>query len=118
MKVSHTSSSALEECFRAYIKKHEKIEIIKDFDKNAAKNIDDDSLDVVFIHGDEKIKENLNIWFPKLKHNSFICGNNYSDNVKKEVCTFVVNYLIKHGPRNWQTPIKSFPDSTWLFRKV
>jgi len=118
MKISHPPSSALEECFKSLIEKHEKIEIIKEFNENAAKEIDDDSLDVVFINGDEKIKENLNIWFPKVKHNAFICGNNYDNDVKREVCEFIINYLVKYGPRNWQTPIKSFPDSTWVFRKI
>ncbi|MAH46734.1 hypothetical protein CMI37_12975 [Candidatus Pacearchaeota archaeon] len=118
MKVSHKSLSALEECFRAIVEKHEKIEIIKKFDENAAKEIDDSSLDVVFIKGDQKIKKNLDIWFPKVKYNAFICGNNYRGDTKKEICKFIINYLVKHGPRNWQTPIKSFPDSTWVFRKI
>jgi hypothetical protein len=46
----------------------------------AAKQIANSTLDFVFIdsiHDEAHVMEDLNIWFPKLKVNGFLCGHDY-----------------------------------------
>ena len=110
MKVSHSPQSALEACFRDRMD----VEVVEG-------DVEDESLDVVYIDENKTYEDtikNLTIWLPKVKYNGFICGSNYSGETKRAVNKFIVDYVVKHGSRNWQTPIKRFPDKSWLFRKI
>ena len=110
-----------ETLFKERMKKYKNINMIKDFSVNAAERFEDNSIDVVYIdaeHSYEAVTRDLEAWFPKVKMHGYICGHDFYDDVRTAVSKFVVNYLIKHGPRNWQTPIKQFSDTSWLFKKI
>ncbi len=101
-----------ESIFRERMKKYPNIEIIKDFSLNAVKNFDDESLDMVYIDGDhsyEAVKEDITAWLPKVKREGYICGHDYYNNVEKAVNECIDNY---------STPIKTFSDTSWLFKKT
>jgi hypothetical protein len=54
---------------------------IKQLSIDAAKNFKDHSLDVIFIdmcHIYECVKEDIEIWYPKLKINGYIAGHDYT----------------------------------------
>jgi hypothetical protein len=69
--------------------------VIKDYSVNAAKMINDDSLDFVFIDGDhsyEGVKNDINAWLPKIKKDGFIIGHDIHFNSVKKAVTEVLGY--------------------------
>ena len=59
-----------------------KIEIIRKFSTEAMLDIQDDSVDWIYIDGNhsyEFVKEDLNGWWPKLRSGGFLCGDDYID---------------------------------------
>lgn len=60
----------------------DKLNIIKDLSTNASKQFEDNSLDFIFIdacHDYECVKEDLHVWYPKLKKEGVIAGHDYYD---------------------------------------
>lgn len=56
------------------------VEVISDYSYEAVKEIEDGSLDVVYVdasHLYEHVKRDLNDWLPKLKPTGLICGHDY-----------------------------------------
>lgn len=75
------------------------------------KEIEDESLDMIYIdadHGYHSVKNDISVWFPKVKPGGIISGHDYfMDGVKIAVDEFF-------GKDN----IKYFKDSSWAYRKV
>ena len=110
---SNTSYRKVLEKFR----KNEKVEIIKEQSKHAVNNIEDNSLDFVYIdanHKYEYVCQDISLWFPKVKIGGIMAGHdimlNYSGNFF-DVLEAVKNFCYKH---NIYFYIKS-PD--WYFIK-
>ncbi len=60
----------------------DKLNIIRDLSVNASKKFNDNSLDFIFIdacHDYECVKEDLHVWYPKLKKDGIIAGHDYYD---------------------------------------
>lgn len=58
----------------------EKYEIVKDYSSNASKLFENDYFDFIYIdanHTYEAVKEDLELWYPKLKKNGIIMGDDY-----------------------------------------
>ena len=58
-----------------------KYEIIKDFSKNSSKLFLEESIDFIYIdanHSYEYVKEDLNLWYPKLKKGGLFAGDDYT----------------------------------------
>jgi len=54
---------------------------LKEYSNKAVKNFDDFSLDLVYIdaqHDYEAVKEDINLWYPKVKQNGILCGHDYT----------------------------------------
>ena len=54
---------------------------IRDLSVDAAKQFDNDSLDVIFIdmcHTHACVKEDIEAWYPKLKINGYMAGHDFS----------------------------------------
>ncbi len=76
-----------------YFKDKKNVEILKESSVNAAKKFSDKSLDFAYIDGNhdyEYVKEDLNIWYEKLKQNGVLFGDDYSRDygVNKAVSEF------------------------------
>ena len=59
-----------------------KLEIIRKFSTEAMLDIQDDSVDWIYIDGNhsyEFVKEDLNGWWPKLRSGGFLYGDDYID---------------------------------------
>lgn len=77
--------------------------------KEAAGYFHDNLFDFVYIDGNhnyEFVKEDLDLWWPKVKYEGYFGGHDYNmaDNVGR-----AVNEKFGHG--------EMFPDSSWLVRK-
>ena len=62
------------------LSKKEKAYFINDYSSNASKRIEDGSLDLVFIdacHEYPSIKEDIELWFPKVRKGGIICGHDF-----------------------------------------
>lgn len=72
-----------DECFETVQKKfgnNDKVEIIKSTSFDASKLFKDSKLDFVYIDGNhqyESVKEDLSIWYPKVKFRGIIAGDDY-----------------------------------------
>lgn len=88
-----------------------RVEIIKSFSNVAVKDIEDDSLDFVYVDANHKYKyvyQDINLWYPKVKEDGIIGGHDVCiPDVIKAVKEFCSNKSIK-----FQTEI---PD--WYFVK-
>lgn len=59
-----------------------KIQLIRKFSADAMSDIQDGSVDWIYIDGNhsyEFVKEDLNGWWPKLKSGGYLCGDDYND---------------------------------------
>lgn len=57
-----------------------RVEVLRKYSKDAAILFEDESLDWVYIdsnHGYEAVKEDLQLWYPKVKSGGYICGHDY-----------------------------------------
>lgn len=73
-------------------KSDSRVEIIRDFSKNASDRLENESLDFVYIDADhtyEAVKSDLECWYPKLKKGGILSGHDYI-----EVTHFVKNIPI------------------------
>lgn len=60
----------------------ERVNIIRDFSAQAASSFEDGSIDWIYIDGDhsyEFVKEDLNLWWPKISAGGAICGDDYQE---------------------------------------
>ena len=56
------------------------VEIIRKTSEDASKDFDDNSLDFVYLDGDhsyEYMRKDLEVWYPKVKLNGVLCGDDY-----------------------------------------
>lgn len=82
-KIANADMDKIYEIFKLKTKKFgSKISIYRMKSVNAAELIADDSLDFIFIdanHAYEYVKEDIKIWFPKVKNGGIISGHDYGD---------------------------------------
>lgn len=65
------------------LKGHDKLTFIQKSSEIAAKDFQDQSLDLVFIDGNhsyESVKLDISSWFPKVKFGGIIAGHDYTEN--------------------------------------
>jgi hypothetical protein len=88
------------------------IRIIRKTSDEAAKGLDDESLDIVFIdarHDYDSVVNDIRIWLPKVKFGGVLCGHDYALSFFGVV--EAVNEIIGYD----NVSIKS--DSTWFYIK-
>nr|QOI90344.1 hypothetical protein HWQ62_00207 [Pyramimonas orientalis virus] len=102
----HNHSSDYETCKNNVQPFMGKYQFIRDFSHNAHKLFENEYFDFIYIDGNhsyEAVLEDLNDWYPKLKQNGLICGDDYTvkpiDNVfgyefgvKKAVDEFAIKH--------------------------
>jgi hypothetical protein len=77
-----------------------RVVILRQFSKDAVGQFDDESLDWVYIdanHGYEAIKEDLALWWPKVKKGGILSGHDYAVRPSFGVVQAVNEFLIKHS---------------------
>lgn len=96
--------------------------IIRDFSHRAVKQFDDGQLDFVYLDADhELIWEDLNLWYPKVRHGGMVAGHDFldGDNVAGsnfKVKTAVTQFVGKIGvKRIFKTSEHDWP--SWYFWK-
>jgi predicted O-methyltransferase YrrM len=92
------------------------VNIIKDFSINAVNMFEDKSIDMVYIDADhsyEMTKQDMNIWYPKIKIGGVLSGDDYGwSGVEKAVVEFVEKL-------NTETPNSCIPiinKDTWQIK--
>jgi hypothetical protein len=96
----------------------------------AAKRVSDEALDFVYIDADhdyEHCKQDLEAWFPKVRHGGLVAGHDYLNWTKEEGagCEFGVKaavdeFCVKHGYQLHVTTEDYWegnPYPTWYFKK-
>jgi predicted O-methyltransferase YrrM len=86
-----------------------KYKAIRATSKAASKKFKNESLDVVFIdltHTYESVKEDIQLWLPKVKKGGYIAGDDYHDNWKGVIQA--VDELLPHA---------TFIDDCWIYKK-
>ena len=85
---------------------------IRKLSVDAAQDFEDNSLDVIFIdmsHEYEDVKQDLDVWFPKVKQNGHISGHDWSwPGVSKAVLE-----KFHHTRHN----LYSLPGDCWIYKK-
>lgn len=74
--------------------------IIRDFSKNAVEQFADESIDWIYLdgnHGYEAIKEDLSIWWPKIKKGGILSGHDYAAVPSFGVVQAVNEFLLDHN---------------------
>ena len=86
-----------------------KYKAIRATSKAAARKFKAESLDVVFIdltHTYEAVKEDIQLWLPKVKKGGYIAGDDYHENWKGVIQA--VDELLPHA---------TFIDDCWIYQK-
>ncbi len=88
------------------------VEVVRKFSADAAADIQDGSLDWVYVDGDhsyEFVKQDLELWWPKLKPGGCICGDDYQEGkYQVEVLKFGVVKAVNEFTQNNSAAIKLF----------
>ena len=82
---------------------------IRGLSSEAVSQFEDESLDVVFIdltHTYESVKENINLWLPKVKSGGILSGHDYEDSWPGVVKA--VDEML---------PKRTIMENCWIFRK-
>ena len=77
----------------------------------------DQSVDVVYIDADhsyESVKEELDLYFPKIRYGGFICGHDYNKFAWPGVCSAVDEFR----STNKVGSLFKFRDCSWLLQKL
>ena len=86
-----------------------KYKAIRATSKAASKKFKNESLDVVFIdltHTYDAVKEDIQLWLPKVKKGGYIAGDDYHENWKGVIQA--VDELLPHA---------TFIDDCWIYQK-
>lgn len=85
-KIEKTDFEDIYQKFLSNVKKYKnKVTIYRMFSSEAARYIEDESLDFIFIdanHTYEYIKEDIELWYPKVKKGGLVSGHDYKKSSK------------------------------------
>ena len=118
--IINTARQDVEECFRKrlyhYMKYNNlKVKFHQAYSEIFVHTVDDDSLDVVYIDGDHSygsVLQDINLWYPKIKQNGFLCGHDYDPN-HPGVIKAVFDFLAK----NKHLKLHTYIDTSFLIKK-
>jgi len=92
------------------------IAMIREYSRNATKNIDDGTLDFVYIDADHRpefVKEDIELWLPKIKKGGAIGGHDYGRGNEEGVFDFTgLTNVVNEKFKDYE--IKTFCDGSWL----
>lgn len=101
--------------FDKLLKTYGNIEKIKDSSEMASNKFEDESLDLVYIdaaHDYQSVKQDISLWYPKVKKGGYISGHDYRYDPNIQVYE-VVNEIFGEKHK-----ITVYPDSSFLIKKL
>lgn len=90
------------------------IQKVKDRADNVVNNFEDESMDFIYIdgcHTYECVKQDISLWWSKVKVDGFLGGHDYKDNGKHPGVKKAVDEFFNRQPD------KIFKDTSWIVRK-
>jgi len=84
-----------------------KYKIIRDYSHNAHKSFKDETFDFIYIDGNhsyEAVLQDLNLWYPKLKKNGLISGDDYT--IKSSETVFNSQFGVKQAVDEFALKVK------------
>ena len=107
---SHNNGEIVENAFDARVRKYDNVVKRKIGSIDCSKDVEDNSIDLVYIDGNHKyeaILEDIKAWFPKIKTGGFLSGHDYwSERTKKAI-----------RDNGFYKIDQSFSDHSWVIRK-
>ncbi len=94
--------------------------IIRDFSKNAVEQFADESLDWVYIdanHGYAAIREDLELWWPKIKKGGMLSGHDYALLPNFGVVQAVNEFIIKYNLSLTYRTVEEHIFDSWAIQK-
>ena len=96
-------------------------EVIRDYSINAVKRFEDNSLDFVYLdarHAYEYVKEDIQLWLPKVKPGGILAGHDYVDG-DIGGCDFGVKTAVHEllGEEHITSTTRDGPFLSWFYRK-
>ncbi|MBN2301014.1 MAG: class I SAM-dependent methyltransferase [Lentisphaerae bacterium] len=125
--ISNVDQKRHDQCYQTAIKRlggfGERSRVMRMTSEEAASNMEDDSLDFVYIdamHHYAAVKQDLNLWYPKVRAKGVLCGDDFLDGTIRgtvfEVKRAVLEFADSLGCKVWvgaREPIFK----TWLMFK-
>lgn len=93
----------------------DRVNILRGLSHEMATQVEDGSLDFVFIDGDhslEGVQKDLETWFPKLREGGFLCGHDYGSGKK----TYGVDQAVEAFANKHQKRVETGLDLFWAIR--
>lgn len=84
----HNHSQDYEDCKTLLNEYSDKFEMIRKFSHEAHQYFENESLDFIYIDGNhsyENVKQDLELWYPKLVKHGIICGDDYTTIPQEDV---------------------------------
>lgn len=97
---------------------NEKINILKMYSNQAAKLFADEYFDWIYIdanHTKKAVKEDLNLWWPKVKFGGYLCGHDYVSGYKWIEVIPAVDEFCNHHHIKLETTNERIP--SWFLKK-
>ena len=94
--------------------------IIKKFSMDALADFKDESLDFVYIdanHGYESVKEDIAMWWPKVKRGGMLSGHDYAVRPSFGVVQAVNEFLIEHNLSLSYLTVEEHIYDSWAIQK-
>lgn len=118
--VSNDLQQQLYEETKARFANDPRVIIIRDFSKNAVDQFADESLDWVYIdanHGYEAAKEDLEIWWPKVKRGGILSGHDYAIRPSFGVVQAVNEFIVKNELSLTYRTVEDHIYDSWAIQK-
>lgn len=97
-----------------------RVVIIRDYSENAVHQFADESLDWVYIdanHGYEAVKQDLDLWWPKIKKGGLLSGHDYAIRPSFGVVQAVNEFIIRHDLSLTYRTVEEHIYDSWAIRK-
>ena len=97
-----------------------RVEILREFSADAVNYFADESLDWVYIdanHGYEAVKEDLRLWWPKVKKGGMFSGHDYAVRPSFGVVQAVNEFLLEHDMYFTYLTVEDHIYDSWAIRK-
>jgi hypothetical protein len=102
----------VKEQFEINTRYFDNISLISDYSHNVVDRFKDNSIDFIYIdanHSYESVKQDLILYYPKVKQGGYIGGHDYHEIIWPEVVT-AIHEVIGY-------PDKTFDDTSWIYQK-
>jgi predicted O-methyltransferase YrrM len=109
---SNNSWDYIKEQFHINTRFFDNIELIEDYSQNCVDKFKDKSIDFIYIdaeHTYESVKNDLELYLPKLKNTSVVAGHDY--------CNIKWPGVIKAVDEVLGKPTKIYQDTSWIYVK-